>query len=587
MPAESKTCKSCNAEFKITPEDFAFYEKLKVPTPTWCPQCRMQRRMTWRNEHALYHRQCGLCKKDIITMYDPKSPYTVYCRDCWYGDTWDPLQYGKDYDWNKDFFSQFYELHKTVPLLLVDQKGTCVNSDFGNYNANAKDCYYCFAVAESENVFYGSSLYGDENCLEVTFSDEEKLCYENMFTAGNYQSSFLLRSRNCIDSHFLINCNNCQNCFMSNNLDYKQFIFRNKQLTKEEYFKSLEAEKLGNYDNLERLKKEFEALKHNALYRFANIVGSQDATGDNISNSTNVRGGFWIKESENVSHSLRVVKNAKDVSDVVGAIQPELSYECVAIGLNAYRALFCLGTDYSKENLYSAVCFNSSNLFGCVGLRNKEYCIFNKQYTKEKYEELVPKIIEQMKKVPYKDKKGREYFYGEYFPSELSPFGYNETVAQDYFPLTSKDAEAKGFKWRQPDKKNYPIQIAHNQIPKDITETPNGIAGKVLGCAHGGTCNDGCATAFKVVDAELRLYKQLNIPVPHLCPNCRYAERFKNQNPLQLWKRKCMCDYKVYKNSSKHTHHESGACPNDFETTFAPGRAEVVYCEECYKSEIA
>ena len=31
-------------------------------------------------------------------------------------------------------------------------------------------------------------------------------------------------------------------------------------------------------------------------------------------------------------------------------------------------------------------------------LRNKSYCILNKQYTKEEYEELVPKIIEHMMK---------------------------------------------------------------------------------------------------------------------------------------------------------------------------------------------
>ena len=27
--------------------------------------------------------------------------------------------------------------------------------------------------------------------------------------------------------------------------------------------------------------------------------------------------------------------------------------------------------------------------------------------------------------------------WGEFFPSSLSPFGYNETVAQEYFPLTA------------------------------------------------------------------------------------------------------------------------------------------------------
>src|SRR6185503_14223080 len=91
---------------------------------------------------------------------------------------------------------------------------------------------------------------------------------------------------------------------------------------------------------------------------------------------------------------------------------------------------------------------NCKYIFGCVGLRNAKYCIFNKQYTKEEYEELMPKIIEHMNKVPYIDKKGKEYKFGEFFPSELSPFGYNETEAPEHFPLTKEEALAKGFKWQ-------------------------------------------------------------------------------------------------------------------------------------------
>ena len=63
-------------------------------------------------------------------------------------------------------------------------------------------------------------------------------------------------------------------------------------------------------------------------------------------------------------------------------------------------------------------------------MRNNSYCILNKQYTKEEYEALVSKIIEQMNTMPYVDKNGVTYKYGEFFPIELSPFGYNETVAQ-------------------------------------------------------------------------------------------------------------------------------------------------------------
>ena len=38
--------------------------------------------------------------------------------------------------------------------------------------------------------------------------------------------------------------------------------------------------------------------------------------------------------------------------------------------------------------------------------------------------------------------------WGEFFPSSLSPFGYNETVAQEYFPMTREEVIGKTlFNW--------------------------------------------------------------------------------------------------------------------------------------------
>lgn len=56
--------------------------------------------------------------------------------------------------------------------------------------------------------------------------------------------------------------------------------------------------------------------------------------------------------------------------------------------------------------MYSNWADNSSNIFGCIALRNKKYCILNKQYSKQEYEELIPKIKKHMDEMPYVDKKG-------------------------------------------------------------------------------------------------------------------------------------------------------------------------------------
>ncbi|USN58889.1 MAG: hypothetical protein H6767_02090 [Candidatus Peribacteria bacterium] len=65
-------------------------------------------------------------------------------------------------------------------------------------------------------------------------------------------------------------------------------------------------------------------------------------------------------------------------------------------GLRSYNVAFCILCYENRDVLYSTDCHNSSNLFGCVGLRNKQYCILNTQYTQKEYELLIPKIIARM-----------------------------------------------------------------------------------------------------------------------------------------------------------------------------------------------
>ena len=107
-----KNCKNCLGEFEITNDDLEFYEKIKVPAPTFCPNCRLQRRLMMRNEKNLYKRICDLCKKSIIALFDSNVNFPVYCTDCWWSDKWDPTAYGQEFDFNKPFFEQFKELFR-------------------------------------------------------------------------------------------------------------------------------------------------------------------------------------------------------------------------------------------------------------------------------------------------------------------------------------------------------------------------------------------------------------------------------------------------------------------------------------------
>jgi hypothetical protein len=185
-----------------------------------------------------------------------------------------------------------------------------------------------------------------------------------------------------------------------------------------------------------------------------------------------------------------------------------------------------------------------------VGLKKKQYCILNKQYTKEEYFALKEKIIEHMRKTNE---------YGEFFPSEICPFGYNETIAMDCFPASKEEVLKMGFQWRDPEVKE--VQPQTCEIPDSIGDVKDSITNEVLVCAE-------CNKNFKIISQELKLYRQMAIPVPHVCSACRHIKRMKKLDPPELWERKC------------------AKCGETMHTCYAPNRPETIYCEKCYLKEV-
>src|SRR3990167_1931595 len=612
--SEIKICQNCKNQFTIEPEDFVFYEKIQVPSPTFCPECRMVRRMAWRNERAFYKRKCDLCQKDIISVYSSQFPKKVYCSNCWNGDKWDAIDYGQNIDFSESFFKQFKNFQKQVPrLALVNIKS--VNSDYQNYSSENKNCYMIVSAIWDEDCYYGYRIFSSKDCFDCYDIDKCELCYECSECTRSYASFHCTLSENLVNCLFCFDCKNCQNCFGCVGLRNKSYYWFNKPLSKEEYNNKLK-EFQGYNARLKVVYQNFLEILYQKPQR-ANInIGSRNCSGYNISHSKNCLNCFSAREVEDSKNIFRCSRS-KDVFDSIFVDNTELSYETMSVEQD-YNFLFGVQCWYSRNISYSDLCLNSSNLFACIGLRNKQYCIFNKQYTKEEYEELVPKIIKHMNDMPYISRKSqilnpklqinsnnqnsksqtREiiYRYGEFFPLELSPFAYNETIAQEYFPLTKEQAIDKGYQWKDPETKNYQITLKTEQIPDHINDVNDDILDQIIQCKHYDIdskqtlCNEQCSTAFKIIPRELEFYRKNNLPLPRLCPNCRHYQRIKQRNPLKLWHRQCQCagtqsDNKVYQNTIQHFH-SNEHCPNEFETTYSPDRKEIVYCEKCYQQEV-
>ena len=206
------------------------------------------------------------------------------------------------------------------------------------------------------------------------------------------------------------------------------------------------------------LRLRFAELCNKYPYRYAHIVNSPNSTGEVLWDCKNCKWAFDITDNtEDCKYIVNGGYNLKDSYCAYGIGMGELMYEVIDTGFGTSRTFSAVVFRNGTNANYVFDCHGSSHLFACIGLRNKQYCILNKQYTKEEYEKLAPRIIEHMNSMPYKDKKGRVYTYGEFFPSELSPFSYNETIAQEYYPLTKEQAEEQGYSWKDPEPRQYAI----------------------------------------------------------------------------------------------------------------------------------
>ena len=565
--AQAKQCQNCKTSFTIEPEDFDFYRKIDVPTPTFCPECRFQRRLAFYNLINLYKRKCDLCGEEKISMYAPEAPYKVYCPTCWWSDKWDTFEYGRDYDFSRPFFEQFNKLWHEAPMLGLSLGLECLATSLHNNHASdLKNCYLLFHADDDEDCAYGLYVMHSRAIFDSSLALSCELCYDVLHSYKNNRCigtrSQVTESLDCV---FLKDSMNCQNCFASANLRGKKYHIFNKPYTKEEYFKEIGKWDLGSYKTYKELQKR--AQEHWKMLPPKPTMDefATNSTGSHVFQSKNCKECFEVTGAEDCKY-LAMMGNPpiKDCYDVTSWGDNQiLCYECSVVGENASNVRFSQEAGLGLYNTeYSKLSLSGSNHFGCVSVKKGDYCILNKRYSEDEFKKLREKIIAHMSEMPYTDKKGREYKYGEFFPVELSSFAYNETVANNFFPLNRAETESKGFRWREPDERTYTITTPHDKLPDHIRDAHDDILKEVIGCKR-------CGKGFKVIQMELEFLRKMNLPLPRECPFCRIDEKFKQWvKNLRVFKRTC------------------SKCGSEFETNYPKEEVEYILCKKCYLEEV-
>lgn len=436
-----KICQNCKQKFELDEADSSLLQKLQMPGPIECFDCRQQRLLAARNERKLYQNECRLCHKKILSLFSRDKPYTIYCPDCYHSDAWDGLEYGQEFDFSKTFFEQFDELLHRVPLLSLNILGTNINSEFTNDNYKLKNCYLVFDGEQAEDTYYGETFFLLRDCMDFLFLTRSELCYECTNCENCYSLNFSRFCKNCSESRFLRDCRSCKNCFGCVNLTSKQCYIFNQPHSKNEYEEFMQKFQTGGLKALEEMKKQFEEFEKTQPVKYMHGHQNESVSGDFLSNSKNAFECYDCNDLKDCKYCTNIVLGGRDLYHVnVWGDNLERAFNSSCIGAGAFNIICSFYTLINVSDCaYCMYCMRSNkNLFGCIGLRHKEYCILNRKYSKEDYFALREKIIEHMKKTGE---------WGQFFPVWMSVFGYNETIAMDYYRLTKEQAIEKGYKW--------------------------------------------------------------------------------------------------------------------------------------------
>ncbi|MFA4890960.1 MAG: hypothetical protein WC604_01215, partial [Candidatus Gracilibacteria bacterium] len=249
------------------------------------------------------------------------------------------------------------------------------------------------------------------------------LCYECLECENCYNLNFSKNCRSCSDSSFLYNCRNCQSCFGCVNLHNKKYCLFNKELGEEAYVREIVKYALDSHfmEHLVKFPQKYMIGEHN-----------ENVTGDGIYHSKNAFYCFDVSHLEDCSYCVWL-HDARDCYDVYAwGFSSEMCYECLETGDNTYGNIACISCYGTSDSAYSMYGMYSKDLFGCVSVKNGRHCIFNKQYGEAEYKALRERIIAHMRQAGE---------WGEFFPVEMSPYTFEESMAGDYFMVQEENGK--------------------------------------------------------------------------------------------------------------------------------------------------
>lgn len=107
----------------------------------------------------------------------------------------------------------------------------------------------------------------------------------------------------------------------------------------------------------------------------------------------NLKNGYYVMSSyhtEDAWYSIMLSK-CRNIMDCRIVMDSEYVYEGIYSD-HIYKSSYIYFSNNCIDSMFIFDCRNCQDCFGCVNLRNKKYCVYNEQYSKEDYEKFLDSV---------------------------------------------------------------------------------------------------------------------------------------------------------------------------------------------------
>lgn len=441
----------------------------------------LQRVLSWYPNKTLYRRTSSLSGKPLVSVYPDSWHGPVVSHDEWFSDSFRASEVA--YRSGIPFFTQFAELQAISPVVTL-LSSRQENAEYCHDCEGLKNCYMVFDSLNCRDVLYSARIYDSNDCVDCYWTMKSEIIYDSVYMFSCFDCKCCFNCHDCSDSAFLFDCRNCQHCFMSSGLRNQRYYLFNENVGKEKYESFMASVPYGEYSQLLTLKQQFRSMLATSLWPPAFNENVEDCSGNYLKNCKDCTDVFESFDLRDCSNSFQCAMGSDIHNSFMCNDRVELCRNCVATGIQSYNTFACAFTWHCHDMEFCYLCLDCSHCFGCWGLKNRQYCILNREYPPDEYS----KIVEALR---------RELAGVEFFPDTLNPFKYEDTIAADFFSPDEKDlfkaecaAATSGI---------VKPELIRNCV---ITEKP-----------------------FRLTEAEIAFYSPHGLPMPVVCPQIRYRQK--------------------------------------------------------------